>query len=74
MQYTGPVVAVLCGLALAGCGTSTADRTLSGAGLGTAAAIVVDADPLAGAVVGGAAGALTDPDVVNLGTPWWRRF
>ena len=66
-------------LGLAACGTSTADRTLSGAGIGAGAGAVGGAlmgAPLAGAAIGGAVGAgvggLTDESVINLGTPFWR--
>lgn len=66
-------------LGLAACGTNTSDRTLSGAGIGAGAGLVGGAlvgAPLAGAAVGGAvgagAGALTDENVINLGTPFWR--
>lgn len=66
-------------LALAACGTSTADRALSGAGLGAAAGAAIGSlsgDAGTGAVIGGvagaAAGALTDPCSVNLGHPFWR--
>lgn len=68
-------------LALGGCGQSTSDRLLSGAGLGAAGGAVIGAatggNPLAGAAigaVGGAAvGALTTPSQVNAGRPVWRR-
>jgi hypothetical protein len=58
---------------LAGCGTTTEDRALSGAGIG--AGIGLLAGPpgvLVGAAVGGAGGAITDPEDVNLGRPVWR--
>ncbi len=45
------------GLLVTACGSSTGDRTLSGAGIGAAA--------------GGLTGALTSEDVVNLGDPIW---
>jgi osmotically inducible lipoprotein OsmB len=71
--------AALACLALSGCGTSTSDRALSGAGIGAAAGAVGGAlvgAPLAGAAIGGAAGAgagaLTTPKQINLGTPIWR--
>lgn len=68
-------------LVLGGCGQSTGDRLLSGAGLGAAGGAVIGAatggNPLAGAAigaVGGAAvGALTTPSQVNAGRPAWRR-
>ncbi len=72
---------VALGLALAACGTSQGDRALSGGGIGAGAGAAVGAvtglSLLQGAVLGGgagvAAGLLTDPDDVNLGTPFWRR-
>jgi hypothetical protein len=66
---------------LAACGSSTGDRSVSGAGIGagTGAAIGtifggIGALPgaLIGAGVGGATGAVTSQDEVNLGTPAWR--
>jgi uncharacterized membrane protein len=75
---------VLLGLALSvltACGSTRADRTLSGAGIGAAVGAVggavVAGNPAAGAVIGGAAGAaagaLTDQADINLGRPIWRR-
>jgi hypothetical protein len=65
---------------LAGCGSSTSDRALSGAGLGAGAGAALGAvtgtGVVGGAVLGGAAGAaagaLTDEDDVDLGKPAWR--
>lgn len=72
-------VAIVSLLALAGCGHSTGDRALSGAGIGAAVGVVGGAlvgAPLEGAVIGGAvgagAGALTTPHQVDLGRPVWR--
>jgi len=67
-------------LALAACGDTTEDRTISGAGIGAAGGAVIGAvtpvgpvgGALIGAAVGGAAGALTDSSEVNLGKPVWR--
>jgi peptidoglycan hydrolase-like protein with peptidoglycan-binding domain len=67
-------------LLLAACGSTTEDRTLSGAGIGAAAGAGVGAvtglsileGAAIGAVVGGATGALTDESEVNLGTPIWK--
>ena len=65
-------------LLVAGCGTSTFDRSLTGgalgalAGAGTGALIGplgVGAGALIGAGAGAAAGGLTHPDQVNLGRP-----
>lgn len=64
---------------LAGCGTSTGDRGLSGAGIGAAGGaalgVLVGAPVLGAAAVGAAAGALTGmatkPSQVDLGKPVW---
>jgi osmotically inducible lipoprotein OsmB len=69
------------GLLLAGCGETTSDRALSGAGIGAAAGAATGAatggSVLGGAVLGGAAGAatgaVTDKDDVDLGDPVWKR-
>jgi osmotically inducible lipoprotein OsmB len=71
--------ALLLAAALAGCGSSTTDRALSGgaigAGAGAATGAVIGGGAVEGAVVGGAlgaaAGALTDEDDVDLGDPVW---
>lgn len=63
------------GTALAGCGDTTTERTLSGAGLGAGAGAAIGAVAgasilplaIAGAAVGGVAGAITDKSQVNLG-------
>jgi hypothetical protein len=73
------LAALLVAAALAGCGTSTTDRALSGgalgAGAGAATGAVIGGGAVEGAVVGGAlgaaAGALTDEDDVDLGDPVW---
>jgi hypothetical protein len=76
-----PIASVLCAtLLLAACGTSKSDRAISGgaigAGAGAAAGAVTGGSVLGGALLGGAggaaAGALTDPDDVNLGKPAWK--
>ena len=62
-------------LVLAGCGTSTTDRALSGGAIGAGSGFLLGGTT--GALVGGgagaAAGALTDSSDVNLGRPVWRR-
>jgi uncharacterized membrane protein len=66
-------------LALAGCGNSTGDRALSGAGIGAGVGalggLIVGA-PVQGAVIGGAVGAgtgaLTKKEQIDLGKPVWR--
>ena len=58
---------------LAGCGTTTGDRTLSGAAIGAGVGLLGGPPGvLIGAAVGGAAGAVTDPEDINLGNPIWR--
>ena len=67
-------------LLVAACGSSTEDRTLSGAGIGAAAGTVIGAvtgfgliqGALVGAAAGGLTGAATTPDQVNLGKPAWK--
>jgi len=67
-------------LSLAGCGYSRGDRAASGgligAGAGAAVMAVAGGPILAGALIGGAAGAVggavTHHDEVNLGKPVWR--
>ena len=75
------IVTLVFGLSLfvTACGSSTGDRTVSGAGIGAAAGTVIGAvtglslleGALIGAAVGGLTGALTSEDVVNLGDPIW---
>jgi len=71
--------AIVCALALSGCGTTPGDRAVSGAGLGAAGGAIIGA--ATGNVVGGAAigavsgaliGAVTDPCDLDLGTPFWH--
>ena len=67
------------GLLLSGCGTSTGDRAVSGAGIGAAVGTVIGAvtglsllqGALIGAAAGGLTGGLTSADVINLGDPIW---
>jgi osmotically inducible lipoprotein OsmB len=72
------IVLALAGFSLAGCGTTTGDRGLSGAGIGAATGAVVGATvgaPLEGAAIGAGAGAAlgaaTSPSQVDLGRPVW---
>jgi osmotically inducible lipoprotein OsmB len=69
-------------VALGGCGTSTTDRSLSGAGIGAGTGALVGlafggvgAIPgaLIGAGAGGATGAFTDDDQIYLGEAVWDR-
>jgi len=65
---------------LVGCGTTTGDRAVSGAGIGAGAGAALGAvtgmgvgtGAAIGAAAGAAAGGLTDKDEVNLGKPIWR--
>ena len=67
-------VTALLSLVLIGCGSTTGERSLSGAGVGAAVgaagAAVTDGNVATGAVIGGAAGAatgaLTDEDQIDL--------
>ena len=75
------IAALVFGLSLfvTACGSSTGDRTLSGAGIGAAAGTIIGAvtglslleGALIGAAAGGLTGALTTEDTVNLGDPIW---
>jgi hypothetical protein len=67
-------IAVLAPLALTACGHQFADRTLSGAGIGAASGAVLGPIGVgAGAVIGGAVGAVTPAKNVNLGKPVWKK-
>jgi osmotically inducible lipoprotein OsmB len=66
-------------LALAGCGNSTGDRAMSGAGIGAGVGALgglIVGSPIEGALIGGAVGAgtgaLTNESQINLGRPIWR--
>lgn len=72
-------ILVAAGLLLSGCGTSPADRAVTGAGIGAAGGAVVGAlvgAPMMGAALGAAAGATTgaatSPSDVYLGKPIWK--
>ena len=73
-------LALIAGLALAGCGESKGDRAISGgamgAGAGAALGAITGGSPLTGALIGGAAGAaagaLTNKNDIDLGKPVWR--
>jgi len=67
-------------LGLSGCGNSTGDRAISGAGIGAAVGLVGGAlvgAPLEGAAIGGAVGAgtgaLTNENQIDLGDPAWKK-
>ncbi|HEY8948659.1 MAG TPA: YMGG-like glycine zipper-containing protein [Rhizomicrobium sp.] len=72
-------VATVSMLALAGCGTSTGDRAVSGGLIGAGAGALVGAatgsaatGAAIGAVGGAAIGAATSPCDLDLGNPVWR--
>lgn len=79
IQYRRLAAAVLLA-GLVGCGTTTGDRAVSGAGIGAGAGAALGAvtgmgvgtGAAIGAAAGAAAGGLTDKDEVNLGKPIWR--
>ena len=80
MRRIGTHLALAGALLVAACGSSTEDRTLSGAGIGAAAGTVIGAvtgfgliqGALVGAAAGGLTGAVTTQDQVNLGKPAWK--
>lgn len=66
-------VVLLAATALAACGTTTTDRTVSGAGIGAGIGLLGGPPGVVvGALVGGAAGAVTSPSQVDLGRPVWE--
>ena len=76
---TTMIIGFAAALLVAGCGTSTGDRLVSGAAIGAAGGAAVGAlagnpgmGAAAGAIAGGAVGAATDPCDLNLGDPVWR--
>jgi hypothetical protein len=80
MTLRSGLAIVVATLLLAGCGTSTSDRAISGGAIGAAGGAVLGSlvgAPLAGAALGGAGGAavggLTSPSDVDLGRPIWKR-
>ena len=80
MRKPSTILLVIAGLALAGCGTSTGDRGLSGAAIGAGAGAVgaaifggpIAAAALIGAGAGAVTGMVTSPSAVDLGEPVWR--
>ncbi|MXU66106.1 hypothetical protein [Oceanomicrobium pacificus] len=63
---------LLAGAMLAGCGTETGDRALTGAAIGGASTAVLGPGALIGAGVGGVVGAVTEPDDIYLGKPVYK--
>lgn len=80
-RFIGQCVLVASLVAVAGCGTTTQDRGLSGAGIGASAGAIIGAvtglsvveGAVLGAVGGGLVGSLTKPDQVNMGDPAWKK-
>ncbi len=78
LQHTAAIIATL--TLLAACGDRPGERALSGAGIGAGTgalgSVILGADPVTGAIVGGAVGAaaggLTDKKDINLGKPAWK--
>lgn len=71
--------AIVCALALSGCGTNPTDRAITGSMLGAAGGAAIGAatgnaaaGAAIGAVVGAVGGAATDPCDLDLGTPFWE--
>ncbi len=72
---------VIVAFTVAGCGNTTEERGISGAGIGAGAGAVIGAvtglsivqGALIGAAAGGLTGVLTDESQVNLGDPVWKK-
>jgi hypothetical protein len=59
-------------LLLSACGTTTADRGLSGAGIGAGIGVIGGPPGMVvGGAVGAAVGMVTKPSTINLGEPAW---
>jgi len=72
MKTTIILTAAAASLALAGCGTQMGDRIASGAAIGGGVGLAAGGvGVVPGAIIGGAVGALTPPENVNLGEPVW---
>lgn len=60
-------------LLLAGCGTATGDRGLSGASIGAGIGVIGGPPGMVvGGVVGAGVGMLSSPRQIDLGKPAWR--
>ena len=72
---------VIVAFTVAGCGSTTEERGISGAGIGAGAGALIGAvtglsivqGALIGAAAGGLTGVLTDESQVNLGDPVWKK-
>jgi osmotically inducible lipoprotein OsmB len=74
-----PIFLLACILPLTACGMSKEERAATGGMIGAAGGAVAGwtvGAPVTGAVIGAAGGAavgaMTDPDKVNLGKPFWK--
>jgi hypothetical protein len=72
MKKTVMLAAAAATIALAGCGTQMGDRVASGAAIGGGVGLVAGGvGAIPGAIIGGAVGAFTPPENLNLGEPVW---
>ena len=80
-MYRLACVMVIAAFTVAGCGSTTEERGISGAGIGAGAGAILGAvtgmsvlnGALIGAAAGGLTGVLTDESQVNLGDPVWKK-
>jgi len=64
---------ILVGTLLCGCGTTVADRGLSGAGIGAGIGLIGGPPGvLVGGVVGAGVGMVSSPNKIDLGRPLWK--
>ena len=64
---------ILVGTILCGCGTTMADRGLSGAGIGAGIGLIGGPPGVVvGGVVGAGVGMISSPRTIDLGRPLWR--
>ncbi len=74
-------VMVIAAFTVTGCGSTTEERGISGAGIGAGAGALLGAvtgmsvlnGALIGAAAGGLTGVLTDESQINLGDPVWKK-
>ena len=64
MRFGFLAYALVACIALAACGTNPGDRAVTGGGMGAA---------LLGGAAGAVAGAVTSPNAVNFGKPFWEQ-
>lgn len=80
MKGISAAIIVLMAVGLAACGQTRSERALSGAGLGAAGGAAasgitggnIGTGALLGGAAGGALGALTEPEDIDLGEPIWK--